>query len=101
MKRLLSVILLVMLVGAPATRAADVGAFESLRGRDGFWRVGKDRGGAWWFIRPDGKNDFLNSVTTVQPHLAGRDPKGPHYAARDWDGRSSDGPGMDRWAEAT
>ena len=101
MKRLVATILLVLVVGAPAARAAEVTSFETVRGREGFWRVGRDHAGVWWFIRPDGRTDFLNSVTTVQPYLAGRDPRGPHYTARDWDGRSTDGPAMDRWAEAT
>ena len=110
MKRLVSATLLALVVATPAVRADSRRpsshalpkvAFETVHGRDGFWRVGKDRTGAWWFVRPDGRREFLNSVTTVQPHLAGRDPKGPHYAARDWDGRSTSGPAMDRWAEAT
>ena len=107
MKRLLAAILLLACIDAPAVAAAPAPstpapvALETVRGRDGFWRVGKDRAGVWWFVRPDGRADFLNSVTTVQPHLPGRDPRGPHYAARDWDGRSTAGPAMDRWAEAT
>ena len=85
---------------AGANAAAPQAPFESLQGREGFWRIGKDRDGVWWFVRPDGGREFLNGVTTVQPHLAGRDPRGPHYVARDWDGRSTSGPGLDRWAEA-
>ena len=109
MKRLLAAILVVACTGTPAAAAGESSrlstpapvTFETVRGREGFWRVGKDRSGVWWFVRPDGRADFLNSVTTVQPHLPGRDPRGPHYAARDWAGRSTSGPAMDRWAEAT
>ena len=107
MKRLPAAILLVILLLAPAVRAEDAtpaapapAHFEQLSGREGYWRIGKDRAGAWWFVRPDGTRDFLNCVTTVQPHLAGRNPAGPHFTSRDWDGRSHDGPGLDRWAEA-
>jgi hypothetical protein len=68
-----------------------------LRGRDGFWRVGRDRDGAWWFVSPDGRREFLNSVTTVQPRLLGRDPRGPHYVADEYAGSHD----LDRWAGAT
>lgn len=114
MKRLMSVILLALVTaGTPALRAGAGASSEAavsgalpktlatVHGREGFWRLGKDRNGVWWFVRPDGRREFLNCVTTVQPHLQGRDPRGPHYAARDWDGRSTSGQAMDRWAEAT
>src|SRR5687768_8336987 len=61
----------------PATRPAAAAAslaerFPTLRGTDGFWRVGKDASGVWWFISPKGEAEFLNTVTTVQPSLVGR-----------------------------
>ena len=67
-----------------------------VRGSEGFWRVGRDEAGAWWFISPDGRREFLNSVTTVQPRLLGRDRNGPHYLARDF---SNDN--LNDWAAAT
>jgi hypothetical protein len=79
-----------------ATPRADVPLVE-LRGREGFWRAGRDQGGAWWFVSPDGRREFLNSVTTVQPCLLGRDPKGPHYVAGAYAGSHD----LDAWAEAT
>ena len=79
-----------------ATPQSDVPLVE-VRGREGFWRLGRDPAGAWWFVSPEGRREFLNSVTTVQPRLLGRDPKGPHYVA-DAYATSND---LDRWAEAT
>jgi len=101
-----AVVVIVILVGAAplcaaGARADAAPALDLLNGREGYWRIGRDRTGAWWFVRPDGSRDFLNCVTTVQPTLEGRDPRGPHYTARDWDGHSRSGPAMDRWAEAT
>lgn len=107
MKRLLAAVLalctlVVPVAGAATDRApASVSALETVRGREGFWRIGKDSAGVWWFVRPDGSREFMNTVTTVQPHLAGRDPAGLHYTSRDWDRRSTSGPSLDRWAEAT
>ena len=75
--------------------AAEQPPFVEIRGGEGFWRVGRDQAGAWWFISPDGRREFLNSVTTVQPHLLGRDRNGPHYVARDYDGQS-----LQKWAAA-
>jgi agarase len=107
MKRLVAaVVVVVFFVGATPLCAAGTKpdaapAMDLLNGREGYWRIGRDRAGAWWFVRPDGTRDFLNCVTTVQPTLEGRDSNGPHYVARDWDGHSRSGPAMDRWAEAT
>ncbi len=56
------------------------------RGREGFWRVGQDARGVWWFVAPDGRREFLNTVTTVQPFQPSRDPTGPHYVSRAWTG---------------
>ena len=71
-----------------------------LRGREGFWRVGRDSHGAWWFVSPDGRREFLNCVTTVQPELLGRDAKGPHYFARGYARSSANGAALERWAES-
>lgn len=96
-------------VAAPlVSAAADVAAapekgeapLVELRGREGFWRVGRDAAGAWWFVSPEGRREFLNCVTTVQPALLGRDPKGPHYFARDYDGSSRREAGLVGWAES-
>src|SRR5688500_9618406 len=39
--------------------------FKTLRGQKGFWRIGQANDGVWWFVAPDGKREFLNTVTTV------------------------------------
>lgn len=75
-------------VAETVTRGRDLPSkpdFVEVRGCDGFWRIGRDAGGAWWLVRPDGRREFLNSVTTVQPRLLGRDANGPHYFAREFD----------------
>ena len=72
--------------------------FVELRGREGFWRTGRDEAGVWWFVRPDGRREFLNSVTTVQPKLLGRAARGPHYFARGFDPRSTSPDQLRQWA---
>ena len=84
-------------VAAEAATGGNEPKLVEVRGREGFWRVARDETGAWWFVSPDGRREFLNSVTTVQPRLLGRDPKGPHYVARDFDPST----GLRHWAEAT
>lgn len=59
---------------------------EIVVGKEGFWRLMRDVNGVWWFLSPEGKLEFLNTVTTVQPYQKGRDKEGPHYVSRDWKG---------------
>ena len=73
--------------------AAEQPRLVDVRGSERFWRVGRDEAGAWWFISPDGEREFLNSVTTVQPRLLGRDRNGPHYVARSYGNEN-----LDLWA---
>ncbi len=68
------------------------------RGRAGFWTLGQDAGNVWWFVSPDGKAEFLNTVTTVQPVEPARAPGDAHFTSRDWDGSPQ---GMNKWAAAT
>lgn len=97
MARVVATIIAVWCVaGLVLAGAGDARRFESLGGGEGFWRIGRDHAGVWWFVSPDGRADFLNSVTTVQPKLLGRDRNGPHYVADDY--RDQD---IHRWAEAT
>jgi len=98
MKCLGAAVAVILVTAASTWGAAD---FEVLRGQEGFWRVGRDRDGAWWFVRPDGRPEFLNGVTTVRPHLAGRNPAGPHYTSRDLPDHTGDRSGDSQWAEAT
>ena len=78
--------------------------FKSLHGQEGFWRVGQDADGVWWFVSPIGRTEFLNMVTTVQPFQRGRDGKGPDFVSKDWTGNANtqDTPQeLDHWATAT
>src|SRR4051794_1311988 len=75
--------------------------FAELRGTDGYWRVGRDHAGAWWFVGPQGQAEFLNTVTTVQPYLRGRDRYGADYISHDWNPQGEHDQELDRWAKAT
>jgi hypothetical protein len=81
-----------------ATIASD--SFSLVKGHEGFWRVAKTHDGIWWFLSPQNRTEFLNGVTTVQPGLRGRDPRGPDYLSRDWDGHLDD-PSLFKWARST
>ncbi|HEY0007676.1 MAG TPA: hypothetical protein VGB55_03040, partial [Tepidisphaeraceae bacterium] len=73
-------------VSAIPVSAIDASPFKRMRGVEGFWRVGQTETGVWWFVSPEGKREFLNTVTTVQPFQTGRDKPGVHYMSRDWNG---------------
>jgi hypothetical protein len=76
--------------------------FSTLRGNAGYWRIGKDAAGVWWFISPAGDAEFLNTVTTVQPSLKGRQRDAAEYVSRDWNPTARDSEKeLERWAEAT
>jgi hypothetical protein len=74
--------------------------FKELRGQPGFWRLGQDQSGVWWFVSPEGKLEFLNTVTTVQPQQDGRDKDAAAYLSTDWDGKDKPRD-LDLWATAT
>ncbi|HZL37291.1 MAG TPA: hypothetical protein VFC78_18370 [Tepidisphaeraceae bacterium] len=82
-----------------ALSSAPASDFAIIRGAPGYWRIAKTRDGVWWFLSPANTPDFLNSVTTVQPILRGRDAIGPDYNSRDFDEQSA--AGLDQWAKAT
>jgi len=75
--------------------------FTSIHGKPGYWRIGKTNQGVWWFISPQGNPDFLNTVTTVQPTIRGRDPHGPDFVSRDFDERDPSPAALDHWASTT
>ena len=76
--------------------------FRQVNGNAGFWRVGKTADGVWWFISPDDKLEFLNTVTTVQPYQLGRRKAGPHYMSKDWNGTYEINSGdLKSWATQT
>jgi len=57
---------------------------ELVVGKEGFWRLKQDGNGIWWFLSPEGKEEFLNTVTTVHPYQKGQDANGPNYVSKDW-----------------
>jgi hypothetical protein len=75
-------------------------SFSVIRGHEGFWRVAQTTEGVWWFLSPQNQTEFLNGVTTVQPALRGRDPRGPDYVSHDWDGRGNQD-SLNHWARET
>ena len=76
--------------------------FVSMKGNAGYWRVGKTQSGVWWFVAPDGRREFLNTVTTVQPFQVGRDERGVHFVSRDWNGSPGKYDGdLNDWAQKT
>lgn len=89
----------------PATRPTSQSALEpalrTIRGSEGFWQLVEDANGVWWFRSPSGQLDFLNSVTTVQPFQLARDPQGPHFVSRDYDGGATPDGDINAWAAAT
>ncbi len=38
---------------------------STLRGKEGFFRVGKDRSGRWWFVNPQGQCWFYKGIDSV------------------------------------
>lgn len=74
--------------------------FQEIRGHNGFWRLARTNQGVWWFLSPQNQTEFLNGVTTVQPALRGRDPRGPNYLSSDWDGQA-DQASLTSWAQRT
>jgi len=67
-------------------RYAGVTEDEIVVGQEGFWRLKRDCNGVWWFLSPEGKQEFLNTVTNVHPYQKGRDKDGLHYVSSDWKG---------------
>jgi hypothetical protein len=89
----------------PAAPQTIADRFPTLRGTDGFWRLGQEPAGAWWFVSPKGDAEFLNTVTTVQPSLKGRQQNGADYISSDYRPVAAtagdEARELDRWAEAT
>lgn len=83
----------------PASRPVE--SFTTLRGHNGFWRLGQSADGVWWFVSPAGEKLFLNAVTTVQPFQLGRGSDGPDYISKDYGGTRSQPGDLDQWAQAT
>jgi hypothetical protein len=87
------------IVNSPSLAPIDPASrFAAVVGHRGYWRLVKSADGVWWFLSPDGKPEFLNSVTTVQPAVGARDPDGVSFQSSDWDRTDA---GLDHWAKAT
>src|SRR5205085_1528475 len=75
--------------------------YTQVRGADGYWRIAQTHSGVWWFVSPEDKPEFLNSVTTVQPFQMARDKDGPAFLSADYDGGLSYNGNLDAWATKT
>jgi hypothetical protein len=75
--------------------------YKQVRGAENFWRIAQTHSGVWWFISPDDKPEFLNSVTTVQPFQMARDKDGPAFVSTDYDGGLDYNGNLDGWATRT
>ena len=71
--------------GARVKKCSGAKGKELIVGKEGFWRLKRDGNGVWWFLSLEGKEEFLNTVTTVQPYQKGQDENGPHYVSKDWE----------------
>ncbi|HTW94538.1 MAG TPA: sugar-binding protein [Tepidisphaeraceae bacterium] len=83
------------------TVASNAPVFTHLHGRAGYWRLGEDSHGVWWFISPAGQKEFLNLVTTVQPFQLSRSNDGPDFTSTDYKKSLSEPDRLDHWAAAT
>jgi hypothetical protein len=75
--------------------------YKQVTGNFGYWRLAQTHDNVWWFLSPDGKTEFLNTVTTVQPFQAARDKDGPAFLSSDYDGGMASGGNLDAWAQRT
>jgi hypothetical protein len=82
----------------PATQPT---SWEHIHGKEGFWRIGKTSQGVWWFVSPQGKADFLNTVTTVQPFQIAKQDSGPHFVSRNYNGGTTEDGNLRAWAAET
>ncbi len=75
--------------------------FVRQSGQAGYWRLAQTAQGVWWFVSPDDRLEFLNTVTTVQPYQLARDPIGPGFVSRDWNGSAGREGDVAQWAKTT
>ncbi len=88
-------------ISAPATQPSALPQFKTVRGAEGHWRLAQTHAGVWWFLSPENKPEFLNTVTTVQPYQLARDKDGPAFVSADYDGGLSQNGNLDAWATRT
>src|SRR3954470_10482777 len=86
---------------APAA-VAPAAEYDTIHGSEGFWRLARQaKGGNWWFVSPDGKQEFLNSVTTVRPAADARDRAGAAHVSLDYTPSAESAARDHDWAVAT
>lgn len=88
-------------IGRSAMNRLEANTYRVLHGREGYWRLGQTYDGVWWFVSPEGKQEWLNTVTTVQPFQLARDKAGVQFISRDYDGGITENGDMRKWAEKT
>src|SRR3954451_9545232 len=87
---------------ADAPPTAPATTYDTVHGREGFWRLARQaKGGNWWFVSPDGKQEFLNSVTTVRPAADARDRDGAAHVSLDYTPSAESAARDHDWAVAT
>jgi hypothetical protein len=86
---------------APQAITVNPASLKDIHGKPGFWRLAETSTGVWWFLSPNNKPEFINSVTTVQPYQLGRDKGGIHYISRDFNGTPGGTGDLDQWAQKT
>lgn len=73
---------------------------DSAKTKTSFWRIESDDNGVWWFVSPQGKREFLNTVTTVSTNQDSRQKGGAGYRSTDWNGKR-DSQSLKLWAQKT
>lgn len=75
-----------MTLAAPEAPASP-GSFAALRGREGFFRAGRDAAGRWWLLDPESRPCLLRCVHGVAPAAGADDgalPRDPAARLRAW-----------------
>lgn len=75
--------------------------YKRILGVEGFWRLAQTADDVWWFLSPQNRPEFLNTVTTVQPYQIGRDKDGPSFVSTDYDGGLTNNGNLDAWTVKT
>jgi hypothetical protein len=96
------VVVICLVLALEAFAVGEAEKFKEIRGKEGFWRVAQTESGVWWFLSPEGQEEFLNTVTHVHPVQRGRAKEGPHFVSRDWNGGPyREGGDQEAWAAKT
>ena len=85
--KFLWILLLSLILGCNSSK------YNEIRGKDGFWRIAKDRNNTWWLLSPNDNELFYLGITSVRYVQYGIKP--PDYNSKDYNGD------LDAWAETT